>query len=113
MQLVIDNFKLCPSRPAGARVCISEGSEEFYGGAGANDALLILRSCLGTLCCSVGSRNEFWEINFSQQLVFAIQNADVWPIEFVSRQGQKIAVQRAHVCQLVRYIVNGIKIGRA
>jgi hypothetical protein len=65
------------------RGACSQRSHKIDGGAGTDDSLVILGSCLSTLRSAVGSWHEFWEIDGLQQFEFTKKNAEMRSVELI------------------------------
>src|SRR5579863_4304093 len=83
----------------------------FHAGGDTGDAFVIQRAPLPAIGNGVGVRTNFVGTQALEVLALAEEHAHVRPEKFVSRAHQKIAIERGHVDEAVRGIVDGVDVG--
>ncbi len=90
------------------RAGAGERGEEVDGGAGADDALVVLRAGLEPLG-GVGRRGlELGRVELLEERLAAPEDADVRAVELVGGAGEEVGAERGDVDEGVRGVVDGV-----
>src|SRR5579863_200614 len=78
----------------------------------AREAFVNLRSGLPAIRQSFGSGPNFVGTEAHQQVAFAVNATHVWAEEFIWGTGQEVAIERAHVNDAMRSVMDGVNKGK-